>query len=161
MAATARKPDQRWTQPALAAARSGGGRLAARCHARWRRLAEEGGGFSTEPPANLDPDNDETRPSRARKLGVCLAPLATSGGLDCPGNRTDDGCINRELRPVPKGQAVRDDLNATRVADRNIDVHVSEPDVACNARAALPADAGDRVLKWEGSGRQRTGRRTR
>ena len=76
------------------------------------------------------------------------------------GARTDDGCVNRELRPVPKGQAVRDDLNATRVADRNIDVHVSEPDVACNARAALPADAGDHVLKWEGSGRQHTGRRT-
>ena len=27
-----------------------------------REVAEEGGGFSTEPPANLDPDNDETRP---------------------------------------------------------------------------------------------------
>ena len=35
-----------------------------------REVAEEGGGFSTEPPANFDPDNDETRPSRARKLGV-------------------------------------------------------------------------------------------
>ena len=115
-----------------------------------REVAEEGGGFSTEAP-----DNDETRPSRARELAVCLAPLATSGGLPCQGvrrrlrlagsrNRTDGGCINRELRPVPKGQAVRDDLNATRVADRNIDVHVSEPDVACNARTALPADAAER-----------------
>ena len=37
MAATARMPDQRWTHPAHAAARSGGGRLAARCRARWRR----------------------------------------------------------------------------------------------------------------------------
>ena len=140
-----------------------------------REVAEEGGGFSTEPPANLDPDNDKTLPSRARKLGVRLAPLATSGGLDCrdracggarlrlagPRNRTDGGCVNRELRPVPIGQAVRDDLNATRVAGRNIGVHVTEPDVACNARAALPADAGDCVLKWEGSGRQHTGRRTR
>ena len=32
-------------------------------------VAEDGGGFSTEAPANLDPDNDETRPSRARGLG--------------------------------------------------------------------------------------------
>ena len=39
MATTARRPDQCWTQPAQAAARRSGGRLAARCRARWRRKA--------------------------------------------------------------------------------------------------------------------------
>ena len=103
MAATAKMPDQRWTQPAQAAARSGGGRPAV----RWRKVEE-----------------------------------ATSAR-----NRADEGGIKRELRPVPMGQAVRDDLNAPRVTDGDIDVHVNDPDVACNSCATLPTDAGDGMLE--------------
>eukprot|EP00439_Symbiodinium_sp_Y106_P067436 s3444_g11.t1 len=36
----------------------------------------------------------------------------------------------------PERQAVRDNLNATGLADGNIDVQVSEPDVACRLRAS-------------------------
>lgn len=125
------------------------------------KVAKEGGSFDTEAPANLDPDNDQARPSCGLEFGVRLAPLTASGGLDgrararggtrlrlpVPRDRTDERGVKRELRPVPKGQAVCDDLNATRVADGNIDVHVCEPDVAGNSRAAFPAHAGDRMLE--------------
>ena len=40
--------------------------------------AKEGGSFSTETPADLDPDNDETCPSCALELGVRLAPQAAT-----------------------------------------------------------------------------------
>ena len=42
------------------------------------KLAKEGGSFSTETPADLDPDNDETCPSCALELGVRLAPQAAT-----------------------------------------------------------------------------------
>ena len=60
--------------------------------------------------------------------------------------------VNRELRPVPTtGQAIRDDLNATRIAKRNINVHVSEPDVAGSAPngRALDANTTDVVAPAE------------
>ena len=50
MAATVRMPDQRWTHPAHAAARSGGGRPAARCRARWRR--KEAASAPKRPPTS-------------------------------------------------------------------------------------------------------------
>ena len=82
-----------------------------------RKVAEEGGGFSTKAPSYLDPDDDEPRTPRARELGVRLAPLSASGGLYCcawagvgarlrhasPCDRTDDSGINSELRSVPEG----------------------------------------------------------
>ena len=48
---------------------------------------------------------------------------------------------------MPRGQAVRDDLNAPRVTDGEVDVHVNDRDVACNLRAPLPTDAGDGMLE--------------
>ena len=53
--------------------RSGGGRLAAP-----RGVAEEGGSFSTEAPADLDPDNDETR-----RYHLTLAACANSAHIVC------------------------------------------------------------------------------
>ena len=38
--------------------------------------AQEGGSFSAEAPANLNPEYDEPRPSGARELWVGLAPFA-------------------------------------------------------------------------------------
>ena len=64
MAATTRMPDLRWTQHAQAAARSGGHYAAAQ------------GSFSYTAPRQVtifNPNDDETRPSRARELGVSLA----------------------------------------------------------------------------------------
>ena len=57
--------DQRWTQPALAAAGSGGSRLAARCRARWRRKAASA--------PNRPPTSTPTTTRRARRA------LASSG----------------------------------------------------------------------------------
>ena len=138
------------------------------------QVAEEGGSFSSEAPADLDPDNDEARPSRARELGVSLSPFAAGGGVDGSAragvgarlrlagarDRADDCGIERELRSVPEWQAVGDDLDAPRVAHRDVDVHVGDP-VACNARASLPADTGDGMLERKGSRCQDTGRSAR
>ena len=139
------------------------------------QVAEEGGGFSSEAPAYLDPNNDEARPSRAREHGVSLSPFAAGGGVDGSAragvgarlrlagarDRADDCGIERELRSVPERQAVGDDLDAPRVAHRDVDVHVSDPDVACNARASLPTDAGDGMLERKSSRCQDTGRSAR
>ena len=67
-------------------------------------VVKDSGSFSTEVPADLDPDNKETCPSCGFGLGVHLAPLAASGGYRRPG------------RP-------RHDLGATCIANGNIDVH--------------------------------------
>ena len=74
------------------------------------QVAEEGGSFSSEAPAYLDPNNDEARRSRAREHGVSLSPFAASGGMDGRAragvgarlrlNRADDCGIERELRSV-------------------------------------------------------------
>ena len=139
------------------------------------QVAEEGGSFRSEAPAYLDPNNDEARPSRARELGVSLSPFAAGGGVDGSAragvgarlrlagarDRADDCGIERELRSVPERQAVGDDLDAPRVAHRDVDVHVSVPDVACNARASLPTDAGDGMFERKGSRCQDTGRSAR
>ena len=101
------------------------------------------------------------RPSRARELGVSLSPFAAGGGVDGSAragvgarlwlagarDRADDCGIERELRSVPERKVVVDDLDAPRVAHRDVDVHVSDPDVARNACASLPTDAGDGMLE--------------
>ena len=116
----------------------------------------EGGSFSSEAPAYLDPNNDEARPPRARELGVSLSPFAAGGGVDgsakagvgarlrFPGarDRADDCGIERELRSVPERQAVGDDLDAPRVAHRDVDVHVGDPDVALGAAATSQSGTG-------------------
>eukprot|EP00439_Symbiodinium_sp_Y106_P045734 s4836_g5.t2 len=100
------------------------------------KVAKEGGSFSTTAPADLDPDNDETCPSCARELGVRLA--ARGAG--------------RLRRPH----------NATSVADGNIDVHVSEPDVVRATRVPLSrqtrATACSSGRQHSGSGGHRAGR---
>ena len=48
---------------------------------------------------------------------------------------------------MPRGQDVRNDLNAPRVTDGEVEVHVNDRDVACNLRAPLPTDTGDGMLE--------------
>ena len=62
---------------------------------------------------------------------------------------------------MPERQAVSDDLDAPRVAHRDVDVHVGDTDVACNAFASLPTDTGDGMLERKGSRCQDTGRGAR
>ena len=54
--------------------------------------AQEGGSFSAEAPANLNPEYDEPRPSGALELWVGLAPFASGcvlhggcGAISAPG----------------------------------------------------------------------------
>ena len=40
---------------------------------------------------------------------------------------------------MPQGEAVRDDFDAPGVSDRDLEIHVGEPDVASDPRAGLAA----------------------
>ena len=120
-----------------------------------RREGAHGGDSQDAGPA-LDPSCTCSSPERRREAGVG-ARLRLAGARD----RADDYGIERELRSVPERQAVGDDLDAPRVAHRDVDVQVSDPDVACNARASLPTDAGDGMLVRKGSRCQDTGRSAR
>ena len=106
--------------------------------------AQEGGSFSAEAPANLNPEYDEPRSSGALELWVGLAPFASGcvlhGGCGAgirarprgasSGDRADDRGVDRELGAVPQRQAVGDYLDATCITDRYIDVHVANPNIS-------------------------------
>ena len=91
---------------------------------------------------------------RARAgVGARLRPGARDRAADCG--------IERELRSVPEGRAVGDDLDAPRVAHSDVDVHIGDPNVACNACASLPTDTGDSIFERKGARCQESGRSAR
>ena len=47
---------------------------------------------------------------------------------------------------MPEGQTVCDDLDASLVSDRNVEVHVGELDVSCDPGASFAADPRNGVL---------------
>ena len=112
--------------------------------------APEGDGCSAEAPANLDPEYDEPRTSGALELGVVLAPFAfgcllhSGYGAGIRGrprgagsdDRADDRCVDRELDALPQRHAVGEFLNATRITDRHIDVHVANLNVRATCAPA-------------------------
>ena len=55
---------------------------------------------------------------------------------------------------MPKGGAIRDNLDAPCIGHRHIDIHVCEPHVAGDPRAGLPADSHHSVLEGQGAGGQ-------
>ena len=67
-------------------------------------------------------------------------------GLAAPCERAQDGRVSGELRPVPQGKAVSDDLNAPRIRDRHIEVHVGE---SHDPSAGFPTDSRDGMLKGQ------------
>ena len=62
------------------------------------------------------------------------------------------GSINSELGAVPQGEAVRDDFDARSASDRDLEIHVGEPDVASDLRAGLAAHPRYSMLKGQGPG---------
>ena len=122
-AASASRPDHRATQAARAAARSGSGTSKARCPASKR---SQGGCFSAKTTADFDTDNNQAAATGAhasrgiarvrRQLGQGARPLPAEP------HGADDGGIHGLLRAMPKGQSVRDDLDAAVVGHRHVDV---------------------------------------
>ena len=51
--------------------------------------------------------------------------------------------------PCQRGQTVCDDLDASLVSDRNVEVHVGELDVSCDPGASFAADPHNGVLKGQ------------
>ena len=133
--------------------------------------AQEGGCFSAEAPANLNPEYDEPRPSGALALWIGLAPFASGcvlhGGCGagirarprgaCSGDRADDRGVDRELGAVPQRQAVGDHLDATCITDRYIDVHVANPNVPGHLCSGLATDASNSMLQRKSSGGKKAG----
>ena len=92
--------------------------------------------------ADLDADDDEAAATRPRELRVGVASLASGGIVNGPaglrvgarvgvagaGDRRDYGGVEGELGPMPQWEAVGDDLDAPPVRDRDLDIHVSDPE---------------------------------
>ena len=82
------------------------------------------------------------------RLNICAG---VRQAITCQGGH--DSCIDSELGAMPQRQAVAHYLDAPRISDRNINVHVSDADIA--------RDAGPSLATYTGQGtfqRQRTGR---
>ena len=135
------------------------------------QVAEEGGSFSSEAPAYLDPNNDEARPSRARELGVSLSPFAAGGGVDGSAragvgarlrlagarDRADDCGIERELRSVPERQASLTGTSMFMSATRTLRATRAPPSrqtraTACSSGRARDAKTPDvaHAERWSG-----------
>ena len=70
-------------------------------------------------------------------------------GFAASRQRGDDGGIERKLGATQEGQTVCDDLDASLVSDRNVEVHVGELDVSCDPGASFAADPRNGVLKGQ------------
>ena len=73
---------------------------------------------------------------------------------------------------MPEGQAIAHDLDPSGVADRHINVHVSDANIARNTRSGLATDTGKGMLErqrpsrkntrgWQVRGQSAKGRRSR
>ena len=70
--------------------------------------------------------------------------------------RGDQCRINSELSSVPEGQAIAHDLDLSGVADRHINVHVSDANIARNTRSGLATDTGKGMLERQRPSRKNT-----
>ena len=136
---------------------------------------EPSGRLCAEPAPNLHSDDNQTAAASAHELGVGLAAFASGGaihsptgmhissglGVARPRHGADDGGINSLLRTMPQGQPVRDDFDAAVIRDRDIDVHVSQANVAGDPRPGFMAHPRHCPLEREGSRCEHTGSRTR
>ena len=75
------------------------------------------------------------------------AKLPVARRLRAAASWGDECRINGELSSVPEGHAIAHDLNPPGVADRNINVHVSDTNIARDSSAGFAADAGEGVLE--------------
>ena len=119
-------------------------------------------GFLTPTPTCFKAEDDKAAAAGTEQLRIRVPPLAlcragkrNSRLRVCCGLRRavarewgDECRINGELSSVPEGQAIAHDINPLGVADRNINVHVSDTNIACDSSAGFAADAGEGVLEW-------------
>ena len=117
-------------------------------------------GFLTPTPTCFKAEDDKAAAAGTEQLRIRMPPLAlcragkrNSRLRVCCGLRRavarewgDECRINGELSSVPQGQATAHDLNPPGV--RNINVHVSDTNIACDSSAGFAANAGEGVLEW-------------
>ena len=91
-------------------------------------------------------------------MGQRSAQLRIGSGLRLAvaRERGDQSRINGELSAVPEGQAIAHDLNRPGVADRHINVHVSNANIARNTRSGLATDTGKGMLERQRPSRKDT-----
>ena len=117
-------------------------------------VAEEGGGFGTKVPAHLDPNNDETCPSRDVARSQARGRFGAACGGRRPGLLCQGGCrrpaATRAAMPRPSVNGLTMVLSSASCTSCQRGglrrPQVSDPDVACCLRAAFPADAGDGTI---------------
>ena len=118
-------------------------------------------GFLTPTPTCFKAEDDKAAAVGTEQLRIRVPPLALCragkrnsrlrvgcGLWRAVAREWGDECrINGELSSVPEGQAIAHDLNPPGVADRNINVHVSDTNIARDSSAGFAADAGEGVLE--------------
>ena len=118
-------------------------------------------GFLTPTPTCFKAEDDKAAAAGTEQLRIRVPPLALCragkrnsrlrvgcGLWRAVAREWGDECrINGELSSVPEGQAIAHDLNPPGVADRNINVHVSDTNIARDSSAGFAADAGEGVLE--------------
>ena len=141
------------------------GGLSRRSEVRWdggSSVAQEGGCFRAKAPTHFQGNDDQAAPPGTEELGVramSLAPrccgdraprlnVSPRVGLARTCERGDERGVNRELRAVPKGQAVGHDFDAPVICDGHVDVHVGNADVASDTRTGFAANPRNGALKW-------------
>ena len=146
----------------------------ARRQVRWQRglreKSEEGRGFLTPAPSSFYAENDKAAAASTKQLRIGVPALALrragqsnarlrigSGLRLALAHERGDQCrIDGELSSVPEGRAIAHDLDPSGVADRHINVHVSDANIARNTRSGLATDAGKGMLERQRPSRKNT-----
>ena len=87
-------------------------------------------------------------PCRLRRAAAVTERPGSRMGLARTCERGDERGVNRELRALPKGQALGHDFDAPVVCDGHVDVHVGDSDVASDTRTGFAANPRNGALKW-------------
>ena len=156
---------------------------------RQRGPAREVGGRSRLPhssASSFNAENDKAAAASTKQLRIGVPALALrhasqsnarlrigSGLRLARAREQGDQCrIDGELSSVREGQAIAHDLDPSGVADRHINVHVSDANIARNTRSGLATDTGKGMLErqrpsrkntrgWQVRGQSAKGRRSR
>ena len=135
-----------------------------------REKSEEGRGFLTPAPSSFNAENDKAAAASTEQLRIGVPALALRRAgqrnarlrigrglwLAVARERGDQCRINSELSSVPEGQAIAHDLDLSGVADRHINVHVSDANIARNTRSGLATDTGKGMLERQRPSRKNT-----
>ena len=135
-----------------------------------REKSEEGRGFLTPAPSSFNAETDKAAAASTKQLRIGVPALALRRAgqsnarlrigsglrLALARERGDQCRIDGELSSVPEGQAIAHDLDPSGVADRHINVHVSDANIARNTRSGLATDTGKGMLERQRPSRKDT-----